>query len=63
MQYIVLGIAFLATLGIILFLFKKLTPDNTPQNLSGFFFGILKLAIGIIIAVYAALFAVQIIFG
>ena len=63
MDYILLGIALLAVLGIIAFLFIKLTPHLIPKNLSGFFFGILWTAIGITLAIFAALFLIKIFLG
>ena len=43
--YILLGIGLVAVLGIIVFLFNKVTPSNTPANLSKFYLRILGTAI------------------
>ena len=45
MDYILLGIGLVAVLGIIAFLFIKLTPSSIPKNLSKFYFRILGTAI------------------
>lgn len=63
MDYILLGIALLATLGLIAFLFVKLTPHIIPKNLSGFFFGTLWTAIGITLVIFAALFLIKFFLG
>ncbi len=56
LYYILLGIGFIGTLIIIGYLFSKLTPNNVPENLAGFFSSILKMAIALAIALYAGLF-------
>ena len=43
MYYIILGVAFIITLVAVFVLYNKLTPDNVPDNLAGYFVGILKL--------------------
>jgi hypothetical protein len=62
LQGIILAVGFIATLSIVLYLFNKLTPDNAPENLAGYFTSILKVAIAFVVAIYVALFLVQILF-
>lgn len=63
MDYIIIAIAFVFTLVLVLFLFSKLTPDNTPKNLTNFISKLLLLVIAVVIAFYAALFLVQLFFN
>ena len=62
MKFIILGIAFIITLVAIFVLYDKLTPDNVPDNLAGYFGLILKGVIAVVIAGYVALFVVSLFF-
>ena len=55
MDWIILGIGLVAALGIIAFLFNKLTPNNIPKNLLEFYFRIVAIAIGAAIITFILL--------
>ena len=63
MYYIILGVAFIITLVAIFVLYNKLTPDNVPDNLAGYFVGALKLVLAIVVAGYAAMAVAGLFFG
>lgn len=58
-SYILLGLSAVVTFGIIVYLFAKLTPAVIPQNLVGFFTGILWTALWIAILFYVASFLIM----
>ena len=60
---IILAVGFIVSMIVIWYLFSKLTPDNAPENLAGYFGLVLKVAVSVIISVYAALFLAQILLG
>ena len=63
MEYILLGVGLVAALGIILFVFNKVTPSNTPKNLSKFYSRTLWTAIGAAVITFILLGLIPIFFG
>jgi hypothetical protein len=63
MEYILLGVSLVVSIGIIIYLFVSLTPHVIPANLVGFFFGILWVALGFSVVVHIVLFLVQFFLG
>lgn len=63
MGYIILGVAAIFTLTGFLLIFSKLTPDNTPDNLAGYFNWIFKFTLASIITFYVVSFLALYVLG
>lgn len=63
MDWIILGIGLVVVLGIIAFLFTKLTPNNIPKSLSGFYFRIVAIAVGAAVLAFTILGLINHFFG
>lgn len=64
-EYVSLGIALLTILGLILYLFKKLTPNDWSSLRGGLgkkYSFLFKLSIAIVVAVFAIVFLMVILF-
>lgn len=62
-EYVILGIALVIVLGLIFYLFEKLTPSNWDSlkgGLGGRFSTLLKIAVIIVVAVFLVLFLFKI---
>lgn len=63
LEYVILGFALVIVLGLIFYLFEKLTPknwDSLKGGLGGRFSNLLKIAVVIVIAVFLVLFLLKI---